>query len=205
MFDKILEDSSHSSDSISFWYILLIASKFLKSLTLIFTYDLLKSYHILWILFLTTLVSALGLMIIQTPFVPISTAFLRNKTIFYRLIEYSIFLTIVRFLWLYGLILCGPLRTLLLFEHNDFVILACFHVMFSSSMNTRDHTSRIRAVVLFFCGIVVMFMLDTSQHAKEQVLIDLYPQNNFFCFSFRLWIFHQILCRMILYFIIFIN
>ena len=172
MLDRILEDSTKSSqleNSNRHFYLLLIIGKFLKSFTLIFTYDLLKSYHILWILFLTTFIAALVLVLTQTRFISISTTFLRNKTILCRLIQYSIYLTIIRFLWLYGLILCGPLRTILLYEHNDFVILACFHVLLSSSLNVYDHTSRIRGAILFISAIVAMFVLDTSQHTTARV------------------------------------
>ena len=178
MLEKISDDSSHASNSAVHWYIFLVISKFARSLTLIFTYDLLKSYHIIWILFLTTFIAALTLTFIQTPFVPFPTGFLRSRTTLLRLLEYSIYLTVVRFLWLYGLMLCGPLRTILLFEHHDFVILACVHVLFSTSMSNHDYTSRIRGAVLFFCGIAVIFMLDTSQRTKEQVSIDLCNRSN---------------------------
>ncbi|CAF1668722.1 unnamed protein product, partial [Adineta ricciae] len=83
--------------------------------------------------------------------------------LFYRIIKYTICLTIIRLLWLFGLTLCGPLRTTLLFEHSDVVILACFQVLFSSSMSGQQgHTARIRGVVFFALAVLAIFAFDND-------------------------------------------
>ncbi|CAF4216370.1 unnamed protein product, partial [Adineta steineri] len=150
-------------------FILLILSKLLKTFALFITYDLLKSFHVILILFLITFIASIFLLFIQKPF----SSFRLNKIIIFRLIKYTICLTIIRLLWLFGLTLCGPLRTILLFEHSDIVILACFHVLFSSSSNLgqqqQEKTSRIRGVVFFILAILGIFAFDNDD-ARQRIL-----------------------------------
>jgi len=147
-------------------FLLLIITKFFKTFGLFLTYDLLKSFHIVLILFLVTLLSSICLLFIQKPFS--SSSFRLNKTLFYRLIKYTICLTIIRLLWLFGLTLCGPLRTILLFEHSDLVILACFQLIFSSSFNGQHgQTSRIRGVVFFVLAVLAIFAFDNDDSRQR--------------------------------------
>jgi zinc transporter 5/7 len=172
MLDSISDDFSKTSKSrplgdVLHIFILLIISKLLKTFALFVTYDLLKSYHLILILFLATFLASICLLIIQKPF----SSFRPNRTILYRLIKYTICLTIIRLLWLFGLTLCGPLRTILLFEHSDIVILACFHVLFSSVNITggqQGQTSRIRGVVFFILAVLAIFAFDNDD-ARQRV------------------------------------
>ncbi len=174
MLDSISDDLSKTSKSrplgdVLHIFILLIISKFFKTLALFLTYDLLKSYHLILILFLSTLITSICLLFIQKPF----SSFRPNKTILYRLIKYTIFLTIIRLLWLFGLTLCGPLRTILLFEHADIVILAGFQVVFSSSGiggQQQGQTSRIRGVVFFILAVLAIFAFDNDD-VRQRVRI----------------------------------
>jgi zinc transporter 5/7 len=173
MLDSISDDFSKTSKSrplgdVLHIFILLILSKFFKTSALFITYDLLKSYNLILILFLATLITSICLIFIQKPF----SSFRPSKTILYRLIKYTIYLTIIRLLWLFGLTLCGPLRTILLFEHSDIVILACFHVVFSSSNGIsgqqQGRTSRIRGVVFFILAVLAIFAFDNDD-ARQRV------------------------------------
>lgn len=147
-------------------FILLIITKLLKTFGVFITYDLLKTHHLVLILFLSTLFASICLIFIQKPF---SSSSLRlNKTLVFRLIKYTICLTLIRLLWLFGLTLCGPLRTILLFEHNDIVIIACFQVLFSSSINGQQgQTSRIRGVVFFFLAVLAIFAFDNDDSGQR--------------------------------------
>ncbi|CAF0817886.1 unnamed protein product [Rotaria sp. Silwood1] len=174
MLNPMLDDFSKTSKSrplgdVLHIFILLLISKILKTFALFITYDLLKSYHFMLILFLITLIASICLLFIQKPFSSIRL----NKTIVFRLIKYTIFLTIVRVLWFFGLTLCGPLRTILLFEHSDLVILACFHVLFSSSngigIPQQGQTSRIRGVVFFLLAVLAIFAFDNDD-ARQRIL-----------------------------------
>lgn len=142
--------------------VLLLISKLLKTFGLFLTYDLLKSYHLVLILFLTTLCASIGLIFIQKPFSSSASIRLTKNSLF-RLIRYTICLTIIRLLWLFGLSLCGPLRSILLFEHSDLVILVCFQVIFSSSSNGQQgQTARIRGVVFFIFAVLAIFAFDND-------------------------------------------
>ncbi|CAF1119640.1 unnamed protein product [Rotaria sp. Silwood1] len=148
--------------------ILLIIIKLFKTFGLFITYDLLKSYHLVLILFLTTLFASICLLFIQKPFSSSSSSFRPNKTLIYRLIKYTICLTIIRLLWLFGLTLCGPLRTILLFEHSDIVIITCFQIIFSSSFNGQQgQTSRIRGVVFFILAVLAIFAFDNDDSRQN--------------------------------------
>ncbi|CAF2554423.1 unnamed protein product [Rotaria sp. Silwood2] len=174
MLNSILDDFSKTSKSrplgdVLHIFILLLISKILKTLALFITYDLLKSYHFILVLFLISLIASICLLFIQKPFSSIRL----NKTILFRLIKYTICLTIVRVLWIFGLTLCGPLRTILLFEHSDLVILACFHALFSSSngigVQQQGQTSRIRGVVFFLLAVLAIFAFDNDD-ARQRIL-----------------------------------
>ncbi|CAF0859794.1 unnamed protein product, partial [Didymodactylos carnosus] len=73
---------------------------------------------------------------------------------------YSLLLTIIRLLWLFGLTLCGPLRTILLYEHSDIVILACFTSLFSTTQ--QKNTSRMRGTVFLLLAILAIFAFDND-------------------------------------------
>ena len=152
-------------------FILLLIGKFLKTLTVFITYDLLKSYHLIFILFLTTLIASVVLVFVQKPFSSSSSLRL-NRTLLSRLIRYAIGLTLIRLLWLFGLSLCGPLRTILLFEHSDLVVLACGYIVFSSSNpvagQQHGQTARIRGVVFFILAILAILAFDNDD-ANQQV------------------------------------
>ncbi|UJR09931.1 hypothetical protein I4U23_014153 [Adineta vaga] len=163
-------------------FVLLIIIKVLKTFGIFITYDLLKSYNLVLILFLATLFTSICLLLIQKPF---SSSIRPNKVLFYRLIKYTICLTIIRLLWLFGLTLCGPLRTILLFEHSDIVILACFQVLFSSSMNGQQgHTARIRGVVFFALAVLAIFAFDNDDLRQRDDHPEGHSHHRFFAHIF---------------------
>ena len=149
-------------------FLLLVIGKLLKTVALFLTYDLLKSFHLVVILFLTTFIASICLLFIQKPFS--SSSFRLSKPQLYRLIKYTICLTLIRLLWLFGLTLCGPLRTILLFEHSDLVILACFQVLFSSSNGQQQqhgHTAKMRGVVFFILAVLAIFAFDNDDSRQR--------------------------------------
>ncbi|CAF1123198.1 unnamed protein product [Didymodactylos carnosus] len=87
--------------------------------------------------------------------------------LFLLVVKYSLFLTIIRLLWLFGLTLCGPLRTILLYEHSDIVILACFTSLFSTAQ--QKNTSRIRGTVFLLLAVLAIFAFDNDD-VRQRVL-----------------------------------
>lgn len=145
--------------------IILIVAKLLKILGLFLTYDLLKSYHLVLILFLTTLIASIFLVFIQKPF---SSTLRLSTTTLFRLVKYTICLTVIRLLWLFGLTLCGPLRTILLFEHSDLVILAAFQVLIASGSSTgHGRTSKIRGLVFFLLAVLAILAFDNDDSRQN--------------------------------------
>ena len=162
--------------------ILLVITKLLKTFGLFLTYDLLKSYHLVLILFLTTLFASICLLFIQKPF---SSSVRLTKAVIYSSTKYTICLTMIRLLWLFGLTLCGPLRTILLFEHSDVIIVACFQVIFSSSFSGHHgQTSRIRGVVFFVLAVLAIFAFDNDDSRLNVNHPEGYVHHHFFSHIF---------------------
>ncbi|KAK2166838.1 hypothetical protein NP493_1302g00042 [Ridgeia piscesae] len=82
---------------------LLVAAKFFRSFGVFLSYDLLKLIHVVQFLFL------------------IKAGICRHALVG----------CVINILWLYGLTLCGPLRTLLLYEHSSVVVVACMSALFT--------------------------------------------------------------------------
>ena len=149
----------HPLGSGLYFVLLLVFTKFLKTFALFLTYDFLKSYHFLLILFLITSVASIGLICVQKSFASSLSVHLK-KTIIYRLGKYIAWQTLIHILWLLGLALCGPVRTILLFEHSDLVLRTCFQVLWSSRNESSRQTSRTRGVVFFGIGILTILAFD---------------------------------------------
>ena len=142
-----------------YFILLLTLTKSLKTFALFLTYDLLKSHHFLWILFLIMSVASIGLICVQKSFASSLSLHLK-KAIFYRLVKFIFWQTLIHILWLLGLALCGPVRTILLFEHSDLVLLTCFQVLWSSGNETSRQTSRTRGVVFYILAILAILLFD---------------------------------------------
>ena len=70
---------------------------------------------------------------------------------------------------MFGLSLCGPLRTILLFEHSDIAVIAAGTALFSSSggspakVSATVETARIFAKIIIFVSINLILMFQTIQ------------------------------------------
>ncbi|CAF1513191.1 unnamed protein product [Rotaria magnacalcarata] len=184
MFDSDLFSKTSKSRPLSdvlHILVLLIITKLIKTFGLFLTYDLLKSYHLVLILFLATLFASICLLFIQKPF----SSFRPTKQLLYRLIKYTICLTIIRLLWLFGLTLCGPLRTILLFEHSDIVIIGSCQVLFSSAFSGQQgQTARIRGVVFFILAVLAIFAFDNDDSRQRVDHPEGYSHHRFFAHIF---------------------
>uniref|UniRef100_A0A3B3DRD1 Zinc transporter n=1 Tax=Oryzias melastigma TaxID=30732 RepID=A0A3B3DRD1_ORYME len=109
---------------------LLIVSKVLKALGVFESYDILKFVHIVQFIFILKLGSAVILLFFQKPF---SSGKIISKRQWIKLAKHAVFSCVVSLLGFFGLTLCGPLRTLLLFEHADVVVVALLSVLFTNS------------------------------------------------------------------------
>ena len=164
---------SSFNDVVQFLVILLIA-KFFKSFGIYLCYDLLKHIHLVQLLFFSLLIASIFLIILQKPFgtsspTPSSSANSNqtrqntnnlnkrlNKFQYLRIFKYSFIQTFIKLLWLFGLTQCGHLRTTLIFEQSEVVVLCALKAIFLSQTNP----SRSRGVIVLLTGILVLLAFD---------------------------------------------
>ncbi|EGW04346.1 Zinc transporter 5 [Cricetulus griseus] len=74
--------------------------------------------------------TAFFMVLFQKPF---SSGKTITKHQWIKIFKHAVAGCIISLLWFFGLTLCGPLRTLLLFEHSDIVVISLLSVLFTSS------------------------------------------------------------------------
>ena len=156
-FNQLSAKNQSSFNSLAQFLIVLFVAKFLKSVGIYLCYDLLKHIHLVQLLFFALLIAALVFLVLQKPFSAISNANKRlSKFIYFRIFKYSFVQTLIKLLWLLGLTQCGPLRTSLLFEQSEVVVLCALKVVFLSQTNP----SRTRGVVILLLATLLLLAFD---------------------------------------------
>lgn len=147
----------NTSSSWMKYVILLAISKFLRSAGLFLSYDLLKIIPVVQFLFIIKAGSSLPLLILQKPF---SSGKRFSKSQWFRIGRHAIFGVLISLLWLFGLTLCGPLRTILLFEHSDLVIISGASALFTAS---GGGPAKSRGAVFFLVAILTLLLFDHDE------------------------------------------
>lgn len=156
--------SNQSFNDITQFLILLFVSKCLKSFGIYLCYDLLKHIHVVQLLFYASLIASLFYLFLQKPFSshnsPQPQAHLKrlNKFQYFRIFKYSFMQTIIRVLFLFGLTQCGPLRTTLIFEQSEFVVICALKALCLSQTNP----SRTRGVCFLLIATIVLLAFDND-------------------------------------------
>lgn len=146
-----------ASDSrLTRYIVLLVVSKVLKALGVFEAYDILKVVHIVQFIFILKLGSAAVLLFFQKPF---SSGKPISKRQWIKLVKHAVFSCIISLLGFFGLTLCGPLRTLLLFEHSDVVVIALLGVLFTSS---GGGPSKTRGAAFFIIAVICLLLFDND-------------------------------------------
>ncbi|XP_020780160.1 proton-coupled zinc antiporter SLC30A5 [Boleophthalmus pectinirostris] len=146
-----------ASDSrLTRYLVLLVLSKVLKAVGIFEAYDILKVVHIVHFIFILKLGSAVILLLFQKPF---SSGKSISKRQWIKLVKHAIFSCIVSLLGFFGLTLCGPLRTLLLLEHSDVVVIALLGVLFTSS---GGGPSKTRGAAFFIIAVICLLLFDND-------------------------------------------
>uniref|UniRef100_A0A3B3WED4 Zinc transporter n=1 Tax=Poecilia mexicana TaxID=48701 RepID=A0A3B3WED4_9TELE len=138
------------------YIILLILSKILKALGIFESYDILKVVHIVQFIFILKLGSAVILLVFQKPF---SSGKAVSKRQWIKLVKHAVFSCVISLLGFFGLTLCGPLRTLLLFEHSDVVVVALLGVLFT---NSGGGPSKTRGAAFFIIAVICLLLFDND-------------------------------------------
>ncbi|KAM9323364.1 proton-coupled zinc antiporter SLC30A5 isoform 2-T2 [Pholidichthys leucotaenia] len=138
------------------YIVLLVISKILKALGIFESYDILKVVHIVQFVFLLKLGSAVVLLFFQKPF---SSGKVISKRQWIKLLKHAIFSCVISLLGFFGLTLCGPLRTLLLFEHSDVVVIALLGVLFT---NSGGGPAKTRGAAFFVIAVICLLLFDND-------------------------------------------
>ncbi|XP_053557327.1 proton-coupled zinc antiporter SLC30A5 [Bombina bombina] len=138
------------------YIVLLCFTKFFKVLGIFESYDLLKVVHIVQFIFVLKLGSALFMVLFQKP---LSSGKTITKRQWISIVKHAFAGCIISLLWFFGLTLCGPLRTLLLFEHSDIVVVSFLTVLFTGS---GGGPSKTRGAAFFIIAIVCLLLFDND-------------------------------------------
>ncbi|XP_075694952.1 proton-coupled zinc antiporter SLC30A5 isoform X2 [Rhinoderma darwinii] len=138
------------------YIVLLCFTKFLKSLGIFESYDLLKVVHIVQFIFILKLGCAIFMVLFQKPFSSGKTVTRRQ---WISIVKHAFVGCIISLLWFFGLTLCGPLRTLLLFEHSDIVVVTLLTVLFTGSSGVPSKT---RGAAFFIIAVICLLLFDND-------------------------------------------
>uniref|UniRef100_A0A3B3QZ35 Zinc transporter n=1 Tax=Paramormyrops kingsleyae TaxID=1676925 RepID=A0A3B3QZ35_9TELE len=138
------------------YIVLLCITKLLKALGVFESYDILKVVHIVQFIFILKLGCAVSLLFFQKPF---SSGKVISKHQWIKILKHAVISCIISLLSFFGLTLCGPLRTMLLFEHSDIVVVSLLSVLFTSS---GGGPSKTRGAAFFIIAVICLLLFDND-------------------------------------------
>ncbi|TRY91874.1 hypothetical protein DNTS_017673 [Danionella cerebrum] len=138
------------------YIILLYFTKLLKAFGIFESYDILKVVHIVQFLFILKVGCAVILVFFQKPF---SSGKAIPKRQWIRIFKHAVTSCIISLLGFFGLTLCGPLRTLLLFERSDVVVISLLSVLCTSS---GGGPSKTRGAAFFIIAVICLLLFDND-------------------------------------------
>lgn len=138
------------------YIVLLCVIKLLKAIGIFESYDLLKVVHIVQFIFILKLGCSLFLVFFQKPF---SSGKIITKRQWITILKHAVISCVISLLGFFGLTLCGPLRTLLLFEHSDLVVISFLSVLFTSS---GGGPSKTRGAAFFIIAVICLLLFDND-------------------------------------------
>ncbi|XP_030624100.1 proton-coupled zinc antiporter SLC30A5 isoform X2 [Chanos chanos] len=144
------------NDRLTKYIVLLCVTKLLKALGIFESYDLLKVVHIVQFLFILKLGCAVILVFFQKPF---SSGKVISKRQWIKIFKHAVISCVISLLGFFGLTLCGPLRTLLLFEHSDLVVISLLSVLFTSY---GGGPSKTRGAAFFIIAVICLLLFDND-------------------------------------------
>ncbi|RUS79405.1 hypothetical protein EGW08_012818 [Elysia chlorotica] len=155
--------TSSSGPGITVYVVLLIVSKLLKGIGLFIAYDLLKLIPSVVFLFLLKFGTSVPFIFLQKPF---SSGPRLSKHQWFRIWRHAVLGTVISFLWIFGLTLCGPLRAILLFEHNELVVIAAATALFSS--NVGGGPAKARGAIFFLVAVISLLIFDHDEKLEHE-------------------------------------
>ncbi|CAK8692395.1 unnamed protein product [Clavelina lepadiformis] len=155
--DKLGRIQSNIASGFGKYGFIWIVIKIIRCIGLFQTSDLLKTIPVVPFLFFAKLTSAGTFLLIQKPF---SSGQKLNKKQWKYIFRHALLGLVSNLLWLSALKLCGPLRTILVYEHGEPILIAMFVGMFSNGR--RGNHAKARGSLMFFLGIVCLLFFDND-------------------------------------------
>lgn len=144
------------------WYItLIITCKALLCVGIFLAYDLLKIANVVPLVCLLRLVAGGTFVCIQKP-LSVGPSLVQAQ--WFRVTQFSLLRTLQSVLWFYGLSLCGPFRTILITQHNDFAVVNGIGALFSGVGVPAVY----RGTILFVGAILSLLFIDHDEGKQHQ-------------------------------------
>ncbi|XP_049518384.1 zinc transporter 5-like isoform X1 [Dermacentor silvarum] len=131
----------------------LVLCKCILAYAYFLSYNILNYLHVVQFLFIARLVASTALVIIQKPF---SSGSKLTRSQWLRVLRHAVINSSLTLLELFGLTLCGPLRTILLTQHKDLVVIVGVKALFTSA----GGHSKFRGAVCFILAVLSLLFLD---------------------------------------------
>ncbi|CAD21657.2 Proton-coupled zinc antiporter SLC30A5 [Caenorhabditis elegans] len=145
---------TQSSRSASY-FVVLVLTKILRCIGVFFVDILAKSSHIVNLLWLCKIICTCILFPLQKP---LSAGKSLKRGIMPMVLKLSLMNSVIEVFWFYGITLCGPLRSVLVFELSSTVLLSAVVSFFKGgNMSTPSKT---RGFFLLIVGFVALFLMD---------------------------------------------
>jgi len=111
-----------------------VVTKALQTLCLFWAYGVLRHLPLAVFLFAIKASSTVVYILLQRP---LSSGKRISRSMWFRILRYSLLVALTSILWTLGLTLCGALRTILLWEHSEVALLAVFGTIASMGGNAK--------------------------------------------------------------------
>lgn len=148
---------SNTSNKIGKFGLILFVVKIIKCIGLFECYDLLKTLYVVQFVFFVKLISSGIFLVLQKPFS--SGKRLTRKQWLY-VIRHSLLSLSMNISWIFALTLCGPVRTVLVFEHGETILISMFMGIFVNGQ--KGNYARARGTLMFFLGILCLLIFDND-------------------------------------------
>ncbi|KAI6178561.1 hypothetical protein M3Y98_00514000 [Aphelenchoides besseyi] len=148
-----------TSPNCTIFFFFLVVGKILRCVG-IFIIDLLaKQIHIVTLLWLFRLISAVVLLFVQKPFASGRSI---RRSLYVRIGQLAFYNCVVEVLWFYGITFCGPLRSILVFEQNPSILLTALLVL----CRVTGSPAKTRGVMALLVGFLVLFIMDADSSVE---------------------------------------
>ncbi|CAD6184368.1 unnamed protein product [Caenorhabditis auriculariae] len=150
-----------TSSSRSAWYFcVLVLAKVLRCIGIFLIDVLTKSFHVVDLLWLCKTIASLILFPVQKP---LSNGKGLRKNLVIRIGKLALMNIVIETLWFYGITLCGPLRSVLVFELSPSVLL----VAVSSFFKGNSTPAKSRGLFLLVVGFVALMLMDRDETIED--------------------------------------